>query len=77
VKEILGMNGLWMNHCRINYTCFFKDLGMVVIVSWVNRLMKMNNPIVGVGCALTGDTSTVLSTYCFVVGIHVIVFLPV
>ncbi|GFY97180.1 pyridoxal-5'-phosphate-dependent enzyme family protein [Actinidia rufa] len=28
---------------------------------WVNRLRKMNRPVVGVGCASTGDTSAALS----------------
>ncbi|RHN64598.1 putative threonine synthase [Medicago truncatula] len=43
---------------------------------WVNRLRKMNRPLVGVGCASTGDTSAALSAYCASAGIPSIVFLP-
>ncbi|GLT60796.1 hypothetical protein SLA2020_335460 [Shorea laevis] len=43
---------------------------------WVNRLRKMNRPVVGVGCASTGDTSAALSAYCAAAGIPSIVFLP-
>eukprot|EP00253_Pinus_taeda_P003679 PITA_03679 len=59
-KEILGMNDLWVKHCGISHTGSFKDLGMTVLISQVNRLRKMNKPVVGVGCASTGDTSAAL-----------------
>lgn len=36
----------------------------------------MNRPLVGVGCASTGDTSAALSAYCAAAGIPSIVFLP-
>lgn len=36
----------------------------------------MNRPVVGVGCASTGDTSAALSAYCASAGIPSIVFLP-
>eukprot|EP00252_Welwitschia_mirabilis_P015009 TRINITY_DN33113_c0_g1_i1.p1 TRINITY_DN33113_c0_g1~~TRINITY_DN33113_c0_g1_i1.p1 ORF type:complete len:540 (+),score=33.78 TRINITY_DN33113_c0_g1_i1:243-1862(+) len=75
-KEILGMNDLWVKHCGISHTGSFKDLGMTVLVSQVNRLRKMNKPLVGVGCASTGDTSAALSAYCAAAGIPAIVFLP-
>jgi hypothetical protein len=39
-------------------------LDEIVLVSQVNRLHKMNRPVVGVGCASTGDTSAALSAYC-------------
>ncbi|KAK1281567.1 hypothetical protein QJS10_CPB22g00757 [Acorus calamus] len=44
----------------------------------VNHLRRMKNPrpIVGVGCASTGDTSAALSAYCAAAGIPAIVFLP-
>ncbi|KAL0354510.1 UNVERIFIED_CONTAM: Threonine synthase, chloroplastic [Sesamum radiatum] len=60
----------------ISHTGSFKDLGMTVLVSQVNRLRKMNRPVVGVGCASTGDTSAALSAYCASAGIPSIVFLP-
>ncbi|KAK6126770.1 hypothetical protein DH2020_039478 [Rehmannia glutinosa] len=63
-KKFLGMNDLWVKHCGISHTGSFKDLGMTVLVSQVNRLRKMNRPLVGVGCASTGDTSAALSAYC-------------
>ncbi|XP_023521399.1 threonine synthase, chloroplastic-like [Cucurbita pepo subsp. pepo] len=75
-KEFLGMNDLWVKHCGISHTGSFKDLGMTVLVSQVNRLRKMNRPVVGVGCASTGDTSAALSAYCAAAGIPSIVFLP-
>ncbi|KAI3737450.1 hypothetical protein L2E82_27453 [Cichorium intybus] len=36
----------------------------------------MNKPLVGVGCASTGDTSAALSAYCAAAGIPSMVFLP-
>ncbi|KAL7238149.1 hypothetical protein ACSBR2_004284 [Camellia fascicularis] len=75
-KQFLGMNDLWVKHCGISHTGSFKDLGMTVLVSQVNRLRKMKRPVVGVGCASTGDTSAALSAYCAAAGIPSIVFLP-
>ncbi|XP_077238840.1 threonine synthase, chloroplastic-like [Tasmannia lanceolata] len=75
-KEVLNMSDLWVKHCGISHTGSFKDLGMTVLVSQVNRLRKMNRPVVGVGCASTGDTSAALSAYCAAAGIPAIVFLP-
>ncbi|XP_040369456.1 threonine synthase 1, chloroplastic-like [Rosa chinensis] len=74
-KTVLG-NELWVKHCGISHTGSFKDLGMTVLVSQVNRLLKMNRPVVGVGCASTGDTSAALSAYCASAEIPSIVFLP-
>ncbi|KAI4335255.1 hypothetical protein L6164_013919 [Bauhinia variegata] len=75
-KQFLEMNDLWVKHCGISHTGSFKDLGMTVLVSQVNRLRKMKRPVVGVGCASTGDTSAALSAYCASAGIPSIVFLP-
>ncbi|CAI9100664.1 OLC1v1037810C1 [Oldenlandia corymbosa var. corymbosa] len=75
-KKFVGMNDLWVKHCGISHTGSFKDLGMTVLVSQVNRLRKMNRPLVGVGCASTGDTSAALSAYCAAANIPSIVFLP-
>ncbi|XP_020265426.1 LOW QUALITY PROTEIN: threonine synthase, chloroplastic-like [Asparagus officinalis] len=72
-----GMNDLWVKHCGISHTGSFKDLGMTVLVSQVNRLRRqLKRPIVGVGCASTGDTSAALSAYCAAARIPSIVFLP-
>lgn len=75
-NKFLNMNDLWVKHCGISHTGSFKDLGMTVLVSQVNRLRKLNRPLVGVGCASTGDTSAALSAYCAAAGIPSIVFLP-
>ncbi|GAB2218093.1 hypothetical protein Droror1_Dr00001311 [Drosera rotundifolia] len=75
-KEFLDMSDLWVKHCGISHTGSFKDLGMTVLVSQVNRLRKMGRPVYGVGCASTGDTSAALSAYCAAAGIPSIVFLP-
>ncbi|KAL2622622.1 hypothetical protein R1flu_002827 [Riccia fluitans] len=75
-KEFLQMNDLWVKHCGISHTGSFKDLGMTVLVSQVNRLRRLKKPVVGVGCASTGDTSAALSAYCAAAGIPAIVFLP-
>ncbi|CAK9144157.1 unnamed protein product [Ilex paraguariensis] len=75
-QQVLGMHDLWVKHCGISHTGSFKDLGMTVLVSQVNRLRKMNRPLVGVGCASTGDTSASLSAYCAAANIPSIVFLP-
>ena len=75
-KMYLNMNDLWVKHCGISHIGSFKDLGMTVLVSQVNRLRKMNKLVIGVGCASTGDTLAALSTYCASIGIHSIMFLP-
>ncbi|KAI7733472.1 hypothetical protein M8C21_008397 [Ambrosia artemisiifolia] len=74
-KQLVGMNDLWVKHCGISHTGSFKDLGMNVLVSQVNRLRKMARPVVGVGSALTTDTPAALSTYYTSAGIQSIVFL--
>ncbi|KAJ6794419.1 putative threonine synthase, chloroplastic [Iris pallida] len=77
IDHLGGMNDLWVKQCGISHTGSFKDLGMTVLVSQVNRLRKqLNRPIVGVGCASTGDTSAALSAYCAAARIPAFVFLP-
>ncbi|KAJ4833747.1 hypothetical protein Tsubulata_003883 [Turnera subulata] len=39
-KQFLEMTDLWVKHCGISHTRSFKDLGMIVLVSQVNRLLK-------------------------------------
>ncbi|XP_057768208.1 threonine synthase 1, chloroplastic-like [Salvia miltiorrhiza] len=76
-KQFLNMKDLWVKHCGISHTGSFKDLGMTVLVSQVNRLRKLDSrSLAGVGCASTGDTSAALSAYCAAAGIPSIVFLP-
>lgn len=75
-KEALGMTDLWVKQCGNSHTGSFKDLGMTVLVSQVNRMRKLGKPLVAVGCASTGDTSAALSAYCAAASIPSIVFLP-
>lgn len=63
--------------CSVHTAGSFKDLGMTVLVSQVNRLRKIKpDAVQAVGCASTGDTSAALSAYCAAAGIPSIVFLP-
>jgi hypothetical protein len=51
----LGMQDLWVKNCGISHTGSFKDLGMTVLVSQVNRLRSIKPEAVqAVGCASTG-----------------------
>lgn len=76
-RETLGMTDLWVKQCGNSHTGSFKDLGMTVLVSQVNRIRKLNpRSVSAVGCASTGDTSAALSAYCAAAGIPSIVFLP-
>jgi len=72
----LGMSDLWVKQCGNSHTGSFKDLGMTVLVSQVNRMRKMGKPLMAVGCASTGDTSAALSAYAAAASIPSIVFLP-
>jgi len=76
-REALGMRDLWVKQCGNSHTGSFKDLGMTVLVSQVNRLRRLRpESVQAVGCASTGDTSAALSAYCAAAGIPAIVFLP-
>lgn len=76
-REEMGMTDLWVKQCGNSHTGSFKDLGMTVLVSQVNHIMKTQpGTIKAVGCASTGDTSAALSAYCAAAGIPSIVFLP-
>ena len=73
----LGLDDLWIKLCGNSHTGSFKDLGMTVLVSVVNQMMKMeNNPVKAVACASTGDTSAALAAYAAYAGIPAIIFLP-
>jgi len=74
-KEI-DVKSLHVKLCGNSHTGSFKDLGMTVLVSQVNHLIKNKIPIKAVACASTGDTSAALSAYCAKAGIPSIVFLP-
>lgn len=54
-RETLGMTDLWVKQCGNTHTGSFKDLGMTVLVSQVNRLRKVKpDQVQAVGCASTG-----------------------
>lgn len=72
----LGMSDLWVKQCGNSHTGSFKDLGMTVLVSQVNHMIKKGIKLKAVGCASTGDTSAALGAYCAAAGIPSIVFLP-
>lgn len=72
----LGMNKLYVKLCGNSHTGSFKDLGMTVLVSQVNHMIKKGASIDAVACASTGDTSAALSAFCAKAGIPSIVFLP-
>lgn len=72
----LGLRKLWVKLCGNSHTGSFKDLGMTVLVSQVNSMIKRGKQIDAVACASTGDTSAALSAYTAKAGIPSIVFLP-
>lgn len=74
--EKLGLKDLWVKLCGNSHTGSFKDLGMTVLVSQVNRMRRLGIPIQAVACASTGDTSAALAAYCAAAGIPAVVFLP-
>ncbi|HOQ11476.1 MAG: Threonine synthase [Spirochaetes bacterium ADurb.Bin218] len=73
---MFGMNDLWVKMCGNSHTGSFKDLGMTVLVSMVNDMIRKGKPIKAVACASTGDTSAALAAYAAYAGIPSIVFLP-
>jgi len=74
--QMLGMKDLWVKMCGNSHTGSFKDLGMTVLVSMVNEMIRRGVRLDAVACASTGDTSAALAAYCAYAGIPSIVFLP-
>lgn len=61
-RETLGMTDLWVKQCGNTHTGSFKDLGMTVLVSQVNRLRKIKpDQVQAVGCASTGGVILIQS----------------
>jgi threonine synthase len=69
----IGVGQLFVKQCGTSHTGSFKDLGMTVLVSMVNRIRSR---VRAVACASTGDTSAALAAYCAAADIPSIVFLP-
>lgn len=72
----LGLDELWIKQCGTSHTGSFKDLGMTVLVSTVQWMIRRGKPIRAMACASTGDTSAALSAYGAYAGIPVVVLLP-
>jgi threonine synthase len=72
----LGLSELWLKLCGNTHTGSFKDLGMTVLVSVVNQMMRDGKPLRAVACASTGDTSAALAAYAAYAGIPAVVLLP-
>lgn len=73
----LGLERLWVKQCGHTHTGSFKDWGMTVLVSQVNRMRQLGQvKIAAIGCASTGDTSAALSAYAALADIPAVVFLP-
>ncbi len=60
MAQDLGLSELYVKQCGVSHTGSFKDLGMTVLVSHVNQMIKDGSPIQAVACASTGDTSAAL-----------------
>ncbi|MEX2204732.1 MAG: threonine synthase [Myxococcota bacterium] len=72
----LGLEDLWVKLCGNTHTGSFKDLGMTVLVSVVNEMIRTGKDVRAVACASTGDTSAALAAYAAYAGIPAIVLLP-
>jgi threonine synthase len=69
-------NDLFVKLCGNSHTGSFKDLGMTVLVSQVNHMIKKGAPIRAIACASTGDTSAALAAYAAYAGILSVILLP-
>ncbi len=74
--RLLGLDDVWVKQCGQSHTGSFKDLGMTVLVSVVNEIVRRGRPLRAVCCASTGDTSAALAAYCAAAGLQAVVFLP-
>lgn len=77
LNKLFDQNKLYVKLCGDSHTGSFKDLGMTVLVSQVNSMLKQkNNSIEAVACASTGDTSAALAAYAAYAKIPSIILLP-
>jgi threonine synthase len=72
----VGLDDVWVKMCGNSHSGSFKDLGMTVLVSVVNQMVRKGTEVRAVVCASTGDTSASLAAYCAVAGIPAAVLLP-
>jgi threonine synthase len=71
-----GVPDLWIKMSGTSHTGSFKDLGMTVLVSAVQQMIKKGTPIRAVAAASTGDTSASLAAYAAATGIPSVIVLP-
>jgi threonine synthase len=72
----LGCEDLWVKMCGNSHTGSFKDLGMTVLVSCVQKAVAEGLRVRAIACASTGDTSASLAAYGAAAGLPVAVLLP-
>src|SRR5579883_3133662 len=72
----LGVGELRVKQCGTSHSGSFKDLGMTVLVSQVNAMIRGGATIRAIACASTGDTSAALAAYAAAAAIPAIVILP-
>jgi threonine synthase len=71
--KMIGLDNLWIKLCGNSHSGSFKDLGMTVLVSVVNGMIRRGKNIKAVACASTGDTSAALAAYAAYAGIPAVV----
>ncbi|MBV6493412.1 MAG: hypothetical protein LDLANPLL_01428 [Turneriella sp.] len=76
LSKLFQHDALYVKLCGNSHTGSFKDLGMTVLVSQVNHLIKKGKPIRAIACASTGDTSAALAAYASYAGILSVILLP-
>jgi threonine synthase len=72
----LGVGELRVKQCGTSHSGSFKDLGMTVLVSQVNAMIRAGANIRAIACASTGDTSAALAAYAAAADIPAVVILP-
>jgi len=75
LNELFNQN-VKVKLCGNSHTGSFKDLGMTVLVSQVNSMIKKGKPVKAIACASTGDTSAALAAYAARADIPCIILLP-
>ena len=72
----IELHDLWLKLSGNSHTGSFKDLGMTVLVSFVQQMIADGKKIKAIACASTGDTSAALSAYAAYAGIRAVILLP-
>ena len=72
----IGNADLRVKECGTSHTGSLKDLGMTVLVSAVNDMIRKGKRVRAIACASTGDTSAALAAYCAAAGLPALVLLP-